>query len=126
MLNIFSTGTDCRRLGGINKEHNLLLHFLLSVMPKGAFDPSWPSIDSQQQSQCYPQFNVGRQNQNSASHGVFSTRLKSPSKLGSVANPGTINRNRQCNQIRHRPWSPPGVDQFGRQIPMVRLNLQIF
>ena len=104
------------------------MYFLLSVMPKGAFDPSWPSIDSQQQSQCYPQFNVGRQNQSPASHGVFSTRLKSPSKLGSVTsnNPGTINRNRQCNQIRHRPWSPPGVDQFGRQIPMVRLNLQIF
>ena len=96
-------------------------------MPKGAYDPAWSTIDTQQQSQCYPQFSVGRQNPSSASHGVFSSRLKSPSKLGSVTNnnPGTINRNRQCNQIRHRPWSPPGVDQFGRQIPMVRSNLEI-
>ena len=89
-------------------------------MPKGAIDPPWPLIDAQQQTPCYAQFNVGRSNQISASKGVFQTPLKSTQRLPTTSNNvGTLNRNRPCSQMRHRPWSPQGVDQFGRQVPMV-------
>jgi len=96
-------------------------------MPKGALDPSWPLIDPQQQSQCYPQFNLGRQNQVSASTGAFpSAHLKSPHKLSNTNNnSGTLNRNRPCAPMRHRPWSPPPVDHFGRHISMVIKHLKI-
>ena len=96
-------------------------------MPKGAFDPAWPLIDSQQPSQCYPQFNLGRQNQGSASTAAFpSSHLKSQHNFSNTNNnSGTLNRNRPGAQLRHRPWSPPAVDHFGRHISMVIQYLEI-
>ena len=89
-------------------------------MPKGTIDPSWPLMDAQQQTQCYPQFNIGRPNQISGSKGVFQAPPKSTQRLPSTSNnAGTLNRNRPCTQMRHRPWSPQGVDHFGRHVPMV-------
>ena len=86
-------------------------------MHKGAFDPSWPLFDNHQ-SQCYPQFNVGRHGQMSAAKSSYPTsHLKASHNVSGSS--GTLNRSRQCAQMRHRPWSPPGVDHYGRHIPMV-------
>ena len=90
-------------------------------MPKGGFDPAWPLLDPQQQSQCYPQFSMGRPGQISNTKGAFpSSHLKTPHMQSNATNSsGTLNRSRPCTQMRHRPWSPPGVDHFGRHIPLV-------
>ena len=86
-------------------------------MQKGAFDPAWSLFDTQQ-SQCYPQFNIGRHGQIPVAKGAYpSTHLKSPHNASGSS--GTLNRTRPCAQMRHRPWSPPGMDHFGRHVSMV-------
>ena len=94
-----------------------IINISFAGMHKGGFDPSWPLFDSQQ-SQCYPQFNVGRHGQIPSAKGSYPTsHLKTSHNISGSS--GTLNRNRPCTQMRHRPWSPGGVDHFGRHISMV-------